>query len=66
MAGKGEGACFDVNGGVGPDVGLWACHGAESPDVTHQQFKYVGKGRGEGGRGREKGGGGREKQGETK
>jgi len=39
-AGKGVGACIDVNHGDGPDVDIYSCHGAGSPDASHQLWSY--------------------------
>ena len=38
--GRGRGLCFDLNNGVGPDIDLWRCHGADNPDYAHQRFFY--------------------------
>ena len=39
-AGKGVGACLDVNHGQGPDIDLYTCHSATSPDASHQLWKF--------------------------
>ena len=35
-----RGVCFDLNGGLGPDIDLWPCHGPESNDAANQKFSY--------------------------
>jgi hypothetical protein len=34
------GSCLDVNGGAGPDIDLWGCHGLDNLDYKHQQFVF--------------------------
>lgn len=36
----GVGSCVDLNGGEGPDIDLWPCHGRANGDFTHQQWWF--------------------------
>ena len=39
----GVGNCLDINGGSGPDVGMYRCHTTDEGDYRHQQFIVEGE-----------------------
>ena len=40
LAGKGVGACIDINGGTGPVVDIWTCHPPGDRDAPNQMLVY--------------------------
>ena len=36
------GSCLDLNGGFGPDIDLYPCHGSDNVDYLHQMWSYDG------------------------